>query len=220
MKLSLTKKITIWFIVILIVSIVLYGLLILGAYRFMLRGEGYLESLKDSIGRNEIIDQQFIDRFREWEKNKPPPRFFPEATIITPAIFLRIGLTITGGSLIIIILAASGGFLILRRSLRQIGTITSNVKEIDEKRLHLRINMKGKDPISKMARTFDDMLDKIEVSFKSQRHFIQNASHELNTPLTVIKTRIDSLKQKKIISKEEYSKALYMIDSEIMRLSR
>jgi signal transduction histidine kinase len=125
-----------------------------------------------------------------------------------------------GGALIIIIISASGGFLVLRRSLRQIDTITKNVKEIDEKRLHLRMNMKGKDPISRMAGTFDDMLDKIEASFKSQRQFIQNASHELNTPLTVIKTRIDALRQKKGISKKEYSKVLDLIDSEIMRLSK
>jgi signal transduction histidine kinase len=64
------------------------------------------------------------------------------------------------------------------------------------------------------------MLDKIEVSFKKQKQFIQNASHEINTPLTVIKTKIDVLKQKKGINKEDYKETIELVDSEIMRLSK
>jgi signal transduction histidine kinase len=120
----------------------------------------------------------------------------------------------------IIIISATGGFLVLRRMLGQVDFITKNVKEIDEKRLHLRLNLKGKDAISNMALVFDNMLDKIEASFKKQKQFIQNASHEINTPLTVIKTKIDVLKQKKIISKEDYKDTIELVDSEIMRLSR
>ncbi|MFZ3106766.1 MAG: HAMP domain-containing sensor histidine kinase, partial [Candidatus Hydromicrobium sp.] len=126
----------------------------------------------------------------------------------------------TGGVLVIIIISASGGFLVLRRMLKQVYFITRNVKEIDDKRLHLRLNLRGKDAISNMAKTFDNMLDKIEVSFKKQKQFIQNASHELNTPLTIIKTKIDVLKQKKSITKKECMETIELVDSEIMRLSK
>jgi signal transduction histidine kinase len=104
--------------------------------------------------------------------------------------------------------------------LNQVDFITKNVRDIDEKGLHLRLKLKGNDPISHMANTFDRMLDKIESAFRSQRQFIQNASHELNTPLTVIKTKIDVLKQKRSVTKEEYRETIDLVDNEVMRLSK
>ncbi len=104
--------------------------------------------------------------------------------------------------------------------LKQVDFITKNVEEINDKKLHIRLNLKGKDPISNMAKTFDNMLDQIEHSFKSQKQFIQNASHELNTPLTIIKTKIDVLKQKKTINTDDYRETIDLIDSEVMWLSK
>jgi signal transduction histidine kinase len=97
--------------------------------------------------------------------------------------------------------------------------ITKNVEEIDERKLHLRLNIKGKDSISKMSQTFDAMLDKLETSFDSQKLFFQNASHELNTPLTIIKTNIDVLRQNKNATKEECEEVIDIIDNEVKKLS-
>jgi signal transduction histidine kinase len=104
--------------------------------------------------------------------------------------------------------------------LKQVDFITENVKEINDKKLHIRLNLRGKDPISNMAKTFDTMLDQIERSFKSQEQFVQNASHELNTPLTIIKTKIDVLKQKKTVNTDDYRETIDLIDSEVMWLSK
>jgi two-component system sensor histidine kinase ArlS len=216
MKLTLRRKILLWFVIIILISFILYGFLIYFVYSFNLRGERYIITLREHLGE---LDQIIIDRLREANRFGPfglPPHL----TILSPGLFTRIFYTITGGVLVIIIIAVSGGFLVLRRMLNQVSLITENVKEIDEKRLHLRLNLKGKDAISNMARVFDGMLDKIEASFKRQKQFIQNASHELNTPLTIIKTKIDVLKQKKNITKKEYKETIDLIDSEIMRLSK
>jgi len=215
MKLTLQKKIILWFIIIILVSFILYGFLIYFVYSFNLRGERYIITISKHL---KGVDQVIIERLREINKFEPfglPPHL----KILPPTLFLRIFYTITGGVLVIIITAVSGGFLVLKKMLHQVNLITENVKEIDEKRLHLRLNLKGKDAISNMARVFDNMLDKIEVSFKKQKQFIQNVSHELNTPLTIIKTKIDVLRQKKNISRKEYKETIDLIDSEIMRLS-
>ncbi|HEY4695716.1 MAG TPA: HAMP domain-containing sensor histidine kinase [Candidatus Hydromicrobium sp.] len=216
MKLTLKRKILLWFMVIILISFILYGFLIYFVYSFNLRGERYLTTLNEHL---EGVDRIIVDRLKE------EGRFGPFGTplhlkILSPGLFIRIFYTITGGVLLIIIIAVSSGFLVLRRMLRQVNLITENVKEIDEKRLHLRLNIKGKDPISNMARVFDGMLDKIESSFKKQKQFIQNASHELNTPLTIMKIKIDILKQKKNIKKKEYRETIDLIDSEVMRLSK
>ncbi len=214
MKWSLKTKIIFWFITIILISIIIYGSLIFSVYRTNLKGENYLKELR----KHPEIDQALIDRIGELQKpgwRKPPPPL----TILPFHLFMRIFYIITGGVLFIIILSASGGFVFLNRMLKRIDLITRNVKEIDAKKLHLRLNLKGTDAISNMANTFDDMLDKIENSLASQRQFIQNASHELNTPLTVIKTRIDSLKQRKQITGTDCRETLDLIDCEIMRLS-
>lgn len=215
MKLTFKSKILLWFGIIILISFILYGFLIFFVYRFNLRGESYLNALSEHPG----IDNIIIEQLRELNRSGPfgPP---PQLTVLPPGLFMRIFFTITGGVLMIIIISVTGGFLVLRRMLSQVNFITKNVKEIDEKRLHLRLNLKGKDAISNMARVFDNMLDKIEVSFKKQKQFIQNASHEINTPLTVIKTKIDVLKQKRSISKEDYKDTIELVDSEIMRLSK
>lgn len=214
MKWSLKTKIIFWFIAIIFISIVIYGFLIFSVYRVNLRGENYFNALKEHPG----VEQTLIDRIRELDeldrRKIPPP-----ITVLPSRLFLRVFYTITGGVLFIILVSVSGGFIFLMRMLNQVNFITKNVREIDEKRLHLRLHIKGKDPISNMAITFDRMLDKIENSFKNQRNFIQNVTHELNTPLTVIKSKIDLLRQKKNITKKDYKSTIELIDSEIMRLS-
>ena len=216
MKSSLKVKITLWFIIIIIVAFILYGSLIFTVFRFNLREEKFIHSLKD----NPEIGRVIIDRITEINRREKEFRFFPPLTILSSGLLWRVLSIISGGVLLIIIVSTSGGFLFLRRSLNQINTITNNVKEIDEKKLHLRLNLKGNDAISKMAKTFDSMLNKIENSFNQQKQFIQNASHELNTPLTIIKTKIDVLKLNKNITKKEYEETLQLINSEIVRLSK
>ena len=215
MKLSLKSKIFVWLGVIILISFILYGSLIYFVYQSNLRGENYFKSL----GENPELDQRFIEQIKEWE-NLRPHRFQPPPIVLSPGLFIKVILIITGGVLLIIIIAASGGFLFLQRMLKQVDFITKNVKEIDEKKLHLRLNLKGKDSIANMSQTFDDMLDKIESSFAKQKQFIQNASHEINTPLTVIKTKIDVLKQKKKVTEKEYRETMELIENEVMRLSK
>jgi len=213
-RLTLKTKILLWFGIIILVSIVLYGFLIYMVYQFNLRGERYFNNLIE----NSELDRSFIERLKESDREGLRDPAHP--IILPPGLFMRVFSTITGGVIVIIIISVSGGFLLLQRMLNQVDLITRNVKDIDEKGLHLRLNLKGRDPISNMARTFDRMLDKIEAAFRSQKQFIQNASHELNTPLTVIKTKIDVLKQKKSVTEEQYRETIDLVDSEIMRLSK
>ncbi|MBE3089706.1 MAG: HAMP domain-containing histidine kinase [Actinobacteria bacterium] len=216
MKLSLKNKIPLWLLVILMVSFVLYSALIYFVYEFNLKGPRYFEALKEHPG----FDQSFIDKIKELNGSNEHRLIPLPLTILPPALFIRVFLTITGGVMVIIFITTSSGFLFFRRMLKQVDFITKNVEEINDKKLHIRLNLKGKDPISNMAKTFDNMLDQIEHSFKSQKQFIQNVSHELNTPLTIIKTKIDVLKQKKPINSSDYEETIDLVDSEVMRLSK
>lgn len=214
-RLTLKTKIFLWFGIVILISIILYGFLVYVVYQFNLKGDRYFNNLME----NSELDRSFIERLKEFDR-EGFPRVPAHLTILPPNLFMRVFLTITGGVVAIILVSAFGGFLLLRRMLSQVELITRNVKDIDKKGLHLRLNLKGRDSISNMANTFDKMLDKIEKAFRSQKQFVQNVSHELNTPLTIMKTRIDVLKQKKSVTGKQYRETINIVDSEIMRLSK
>lgn len=109
---------------------------------------------------------------------------------------------------------------VLRTLIRPVKSIIKDVNKIGSENLHLRLQVsdaKHKDPISELKYTFNDMLNRIETSFETQKNFISNASHELNTPLTSIIGEADL-----ILSKErsipEYEKALTNILLEAEKL--
>lgn len=86
-------------------------------------------------------------------------------------------------------LAALGGYLILRRSFRPLNRITATAADINEARdLSRRIGLPpGRDEFSRLAATFDDLFERLERSFELEEQFTADASHELRTPVSVIK---------------------------------
>lgn len=78
-------------------------------------------------------------------------------------------------------------YLFSKKAIKPISAIVDSVKAIDSSSLNRRLESgDGKDEIEKLAMTFNEMLEKLESSFKNQRDFISNASHELKTPVSVI----------------------------------
>ena len=221
-RLTLKGKIFLWFGIIILMSVVMYGFLIYSVYQFNLRGERYYHAMLEMklkiAEQSDPVDESLIKELKDFQREDFQKPGIP--VVIPKELLFRVFFLVSGGVIAIILISAVGGFLLLRRMLNQVDLITRNVKDIDEKGLHLRLRLKGRDPISNMANTFDNMLDKIESAFSSQKQFIQNASHEISTPLTVIKTKIDVLKQKKSITGKQYMETIDLVDSEIMRLSK
>ncbi|MCS5422423.1 MULTISPECIES: sensor histidine kinase [Psychrilyobacter] len=73
--------------------------------------------------------------------------------------------------------------------------ITKTVKKINRHDLSKRITIiNPNNELGKLSMVINEMIDRLDVSFKSQNRFISNASHELRTPLAVIKGYSDLLK--------------------------
>ncbi len=84
------------------------------------------------------------------------------------------------------------GWFVADMVLRPIGRITGVARDISATDLNRRINLRGpNDELRQLADTFDDMIGRLDASFQGQRHFIQEASHELRNPLAVIRTNVD-----------------------------
>ncbi|QCR42526.1 two-component sensor histidine kinase [Curtobacterium sp. SGAir0471] len=84
------------------------------------------------------------------------------------------------------LLAGGTGWVVSRRVLRPIDRITDTARRLSASTLHERIGLDGPDDeLRRLAGTIDDLLDRLEAAFESQRRFVAQASHELRTPLAV-----------------------------------
>ena len=87
------------------------------------------------------------------------------------------------------LLAALGSYHITRRAFRPLGHITATAEAINEaKDLSGRIGLPpGEDEFSRLAADFDQMFERLERSFEAEKQFTGDASHELRTPISIIK---------------------------------
>lgn len=84
------------------------------------------------------------------------------------------------------------GRIFASRALKPISNIMSQVDAIGVSNMNLRVSEgNGTDELALLAKTFNKMLDRLEVAFRTQKNFIANASHELRTPLTVITGQLE-----------------------------
>ncbi|RMD02685.1 sensor histidine kinase [Clostridium autoethanogenum] len=87
------------------------------------------------------------------------------------------------GLIIIIIIGSKAS----KKFLSPVYTMADTVKKISINALDKRLDIKGsKNELKDLAKTFNDMMDRIQSSIEKQNQFVSDASHELRTPISVI----------------------------------
>jgi signal transduction histidine kinase len=113
------------------------------------------------------------------------------------------------------------GWVLSGRVLRPVGAITRTAREIQATDLSRRIRLSGpRDELRDLADTLDSMLDRLDHAFQAQRQLIDDASHELRSPLAIIRTSLDASLTAPDATPEERSRAVAVVDRATTRMSR
>lgn len=122
-------------------------------------------------------------------------------------------------SIIGVIIAIFSGYVFSRRLLYPISSITRQVDEISAKNLTNRIPTGSvKDEWYHLTNTLNNLLNRLQHSFETQRRFVSNASHELSTPLTSISSQLQVYLQKDR-EPEEYKKVMHSIYQDVQHMN-
>jgi heavy metal sensor kinase len=116
--------------------------------------------------------------------------------------------------------AILGGAFLAGRALAPVDKITMLARRISADRLGQRLDLQlPDDEVGRLASTFDEMIARLDSSFRRQRQFTADASHELRTPLTIMKGQIDVALQKER-QPQDYRQVLEAVNDEVDRLIR
>jgi heavy metal sensor kinase len=147
------------------------------------------------------------------------------AAVAEPLSVIELGLRelrrdLLAGVPLVLLLASAGGYFLARKSLAPIASMNSQTQRISAENLSARLDVtNSRDELGHLATTINDLLARLENSFKEQQRFIADASHELRTPLAVLRGETEVVLGK-TRSIAEYQQSLSLIQDEAEQLSR
>jgi signal transduction histidine kinase len=83
------------------------------------------------------------------------------------------------------------GWVLVGRLLEPLRTLQSTAAEISGTDLNGRVPVSGQDDVAELATTFNEMLDRLQESFSSQRQLLDDVGHELRTPITIVQGHLE-----------------------------
>lgn len=121
--------------------------------------------------------------------------------------------------IIIVILGGIITYIILSKFLNPLTKMTNVIENINHNNLDEEIKLpKSNDEIYRLSKSFNDMLDRIKSSFEMEKNFSASASHELKTPLAIMKSSIQVLKLSDKPTIEEYEENIEIMEQNIEKL--
>lgn len=119
-------------------------------------------------------------------------------------------------SAITLVLSGLVAWLVAGQILRPIRLVRSTAAEITERDLTRRIPVHGRDDVADLATTFNAMLDRLETAFATEQRFVDDAGHELRTPITIIRGHLELMGD----DPQERQATIALVTQELDRMSR
>jgi two-component system OmpR family sensor kinase len=102
------------------------------------------------------------------------------------------------------------------RILRPVRLVTRTARSISESDLERRIPAEGRDEVAELAQTFNEMLERLERAFATQRRFLDDAGHELRTPITIVRGHLELMGD----DPAEQRETVALVTDELDRMAR
>jgi two-component system, OmpR family, sensor kinase len=148
------------------------------------------------------------------------------AAVIAPLASLRAQNTETTraialGIVVALAVAAIGGWFIGRQTLKPLTRMANQARGINERDPTERLTAPPvNDELGDLAASFNELLDRLAAALNFQRQFMADASHELRTPVSVVRTATQVMLSQTARTDEEYRESLSIIGEQATRLSR
>lgn len=109
-----------------------------------------------------------------------------------------------------VIFTSVGTYILIKHELKPLADLNKSMEDINEKLLYLQINASDEtsEEIAHLIGNFNKMMARLDKAFKSQRQFVENVSHEVKTPLTIVRSNLESIILDKDISKSDLDEAI------------
>ncbi len=116
----------------------------------------------------------------------------------------------------VLVLAVIFAWIASGRVLAPMRSLLTTARSINEADLQKRIPVQGSGEMAELAGTFNAMLDRLQDAFTSQRNFINDAGHELRTPITIVRGHLELIGD----DPQEQQETLELVLDELDRMSR
>ena len=120
-----------------------------------------------------------------------------------------------------ILLASAGGYFLARKSLAPVVAMSDQAGRIGAANLHERLTVQNaKDELGYLAASFNQLLERVDQSFERQRRFMSDASHELRTPVAILRGESEVALSQEERPAQEYRESLTVLHAEAQRLTQ
>jgi signal transduction histidine kinase len=126
---------------------------------------------------------------------------------------IRVAVIVSGGVLVVALLLA---WTATGRIVGPLRVLTATSRSISETDFSRRIPVRGRDEVAQLATTFNEMLDRLEHAFETQQRFVDDAGHELRTPITIIRGHLELLEE----DPKQREETIALVMDELDRMNR
>lgn len=120
-----------------------------------------------------------------------------------------------------LLLTSFGGYFLAQKSFAPIAEMSEKAAHIHSSNLYERLPIENEeDELGRLAKTFNDLLARLNRSFEQQKRFMADASHELRTPVSIVRGEAEVSLTKKDRDVIEYQETIAIMQKESERMSR
>jgi signal transduction histidine kinase len=121
-----------------------------------------------------------------------------------------------GVGLAVLLLGSLLAWRLASRVVRPVSALTRTARSISETDFSGRIPAQGRDEVAQLGTTFNEMLNRLEGAFAAQRRFVDDAGHELKTPLTIVRGHLELIED----DPQDRRETLALVMDELDRMAR